>query len=456
MKNHTEYITLSKKDLLNYYPDDIIVLAKYFHINPKQPIHVLIDTLSKIIQKKYMSGNMEMSCSEDIEPIYQMEWDDDIRPDIKILFVNEKTNYTECYSLDNWKKYISLRENYFANWIPNANRPVDNEGRGGKPGNTILLKTPMNRFIVGFSHIHPNKSQNYIAIPIAEKKRIGNLDGIFGVGSIHGQAPGYTVYSIVPSYSFTNFPSKKEDKQVFNNNIENRLISDSESSSDIFVMDSEELLFNDDIQNQDQQDDDNDENEDDEDDEDDEDNAYRTYEDQDIRLSKELEYYIDEIDNMTINIHILHSSFYFSIDFHDIMDKLRITDEEIKNSSAINIYLSTENHNTHVLIKDINYPLSLDNRIDLLLNGDNPLEPPQLDIQSFSSLSNNTQSQIVYIEDEGIIQFVKKPLDLYDIYNIHSINTHLQFNIREIDNDNEVMKQNKELFNQNNINYIVE
>lgn len=37
-----------------------------------------------------------MKCSDDIEPFYQMEWDDDIRPDIKILFVHEKTNYTEC------------------------------------------------------------------------------------------------------------------------------------------------------------------------------------------------------------------------------------------------------------------------------------------------------------------------------------------------------------------------
>lgn len=46
MNLNKKYMKMSKQDLLNYVPSDIVLLANYFDINPNQPIHLLIDAIS--------------------------------------------------------------------------------------------------------------------------------------------------------------------------------------------------------------------------------------------------------------------------------------------------------------------------------------------------------------------------------------------------------------------------
>lgn len=68
----------------------------------------------------------------------------------------------------------------------------------------------MNRFIVGFSHIRLNTSGNYTAIPIAEKQRIGNLDGVFGIGinlDRHQDTPFILSFLLI---HLLNFQQKKK------------------------------------------------------------------------------------------------------------------------------------------------------------------------------------------------------------------------------------------------------
>lgn len=161
-----------------------------------------------------------------------------------------------------------------------------------------------------------------------------------------------------------------------------------------------------------------------------------------------------EITNMTLRVDILNSSPYFSIDFHDIMEKLKINQDKLQKTYVVHIFLRTENADTHVLIKDLNYSLTFDNLAELIMNSNNddPSEPAKLDIQSFSSPSDgSTRTQNVNIENEYFVQFVKKPLSSYCISNIHPINNHVQFNMNNL--DDEIMINNIQLFDQNNIRY---
>lgn len=204
---------LSSIDLLNYSTQDLRILASYLdiptlYLTRQELIYHIVSRM----EKRYIRhANMNFQCSQDIDIITLDEWDNDTRPDIKITFVNENKNFTECYTMESWNQWISNEENYFANWIEKPNKTLDTEGYGGHPGNKVFLKTPQNNFIMSFSTIE-GKGE-YIAAPVVSQYRIGNREGTFGIGQIHGQAPGYTIYSIINTPSMDNHEIEEKDRQ---------------------------------------------------------------------------------------------------------------------------------------------------------------------------------------------------------------------------------------------------
>jgi len=230
------------RDLKTYSTKDIHILCSYFNIEPR-PMSTKdqkLSVLANSMYKYYSSSNMELVCSSDVDIITLDKWGakadgtGDINPDIKIGFIRRPDQHelnVECYTLDSMSEWMRDIENYVANWVQKDNtRPIEDEGYGGEAGDKYILKTPMRNYVVGFSHIDTTRPGYYLAVPIASSYRVGNLDSTFGIGQVHGQAPGETIYYIekLESDSFdakdieelyargltmNSYPTQMEDKE---------------------------------------------------------------------------------------------------------------------------------------------------------------------------------------------------------------------------------------------------
>ena len=100
-----------------------------------------------------------------------------------------------------------IRENIMANWIKNPNsrlEEMEDTGHGGMPGTERYHKIfgDVTFYIRAedFDRIYDNRNEKRLPVYTLGNKRtirLGNVNGIFGVSMLHGQAPGEDVYDIV-------------------------------------------------------------------------------------------------------------------------------------------------------------------------------------------------------------------------------------------------------------------
>lgn len=198
--NNKDFKNLVIQDLQTYNKKDIQYLMDYYNIPHSFNNRLILDELSNKIMNNYFFVNMNSSqnCHNEIEYITQEEWNHDMEPDIQITFeTNTGKEITDCYNYSILQKWMSDPENYYANWIQKSkDRPIDNEGYGGKAGNINILKMPDFKYIIGYYKLDKDQQQ-YYAKPIFHNYRIGNRFSTFGISQTHGQAPGFTVYYLM-------------------------------------------------------------------------------------------------------------------------------------------------------------------------------------------------------------------------------------------------------------------
>jgi hypothetical protein len=81
-------------------------------------------------------------------------------------------------------------------------------GISGKPTNRLLVKLPMNNMLVTLGSferlVDSNPFEKWYAMPLygGKRRRIGNVNGFFGMGFNHGQIPGHVVYKLYRERDF--------------------------------------------------------------------------------------------------------------------------------------------------------------------------------------------------------------------------------------------------------------
>lgn len=81
-------------------------------------------------------------------------------------------------------------------------------GISGKPTNRLLVKLPMNNMLVTLGSFErlmdSNPFEKWYAMPLygGKRRRIGNVNGFFGMGFNHGQIPGHVVYKLYRERDF--------------------------------------------------------------------------------------------------------------------------------------------------------------------------------------------------------------------------------------------------------------
>jgi hypothetical protein len=145
-------------------------------------------------------------CSENADTISAVSWIEEA-PTFIINFLNEdpsKPGRLDCFNRENLLQYFKDKKNHFAKWVQNVpTKPMNDIGYNGKPDpkQGLYFKIyPHNTYLLIDKTLkdHINKDGYICDAKIIEKNvRIGNLDGEFGVGQLHGQLPGVTVYQLV-------------------------------------------------------------------------------------------------------------------------------------------------------------------------------------------------------------------------------------------------------------------
>lgn len=161
-----------------------------------------------------MDANLQPSQKKDprvthctgVDITTQYAWDeftpDELDQDevIKIFFDDPKN--PACYLKSSIMEGIDRSPNYFImhNWIPSTNSPMDDQGRPGKPGEDNFYRLPDNKFIDESSYEMIKKGDDTsFKMKNVEKVRLGRLESDYGSGyvsNMHGQLPGYDVYTL--------------------------------------------------------------------------------------------------------------------------------------------------------------------------------------------------------------------------------------------------------------------
>nr|QBK88077.1 MAG: ankyrin repeat protein [Marseillevirus LCMAC202] len=197
---------LYKKDLLTFSPSHLLTMTRYFGINPLLATSKVIDQLAEhiILTQRRKAEMPYADCTNDRDIITLEEWTDEESPDLTIRFIDwqdpTKKPYIFCILRDSLEQWISQKENNFARWIDKPNEVMDSMGHGGFPSkNQIYLKLPDGTFV---ENSPLNLGENLVGVPLETNVRIGNLRASLGVSELHGQEPGYTVYTLIPSNEY--------------------------------------------------------------------------------------------------------------------------------------------------------------------------------------------------------------------------------------------------------------
>jgi hypothetical protein len=110
-------------------------------------------------------------------------------------------------------QFMLMTDNTVADWIQNPlSRQMNEQGLGGKPGNERFYKLALENYSVYISHASLVKIVKIVRgidmkryVPVfafgkGKKMRVGNIQGVFGIGMLHGQLPGENVYEIKNVY----------------------------------------------------------------------------------------------------------------------------------------------------------------------------------------------------------------------------------------------------------------
>lgn len=143
-------------------------------------------------------------CDNTIDIVSQDEWDKDNLPDLKINYLDPNNPFSTrsnlfCFKKNSIINWLSNPENLVSIWLPKIKDDysnVDDQGYGSSPSSfNLFYKLPNNTYINDIHIFFDTKE--IIAIPVAKKIRLGNKNGTFGIGQLHGQLPGETIYYLV-------------------------------------------------------------------------------------------------------------------------------------------------------------------------------------------------------------------------------------------------------------------
>jgi len=155
-------------------------------------------------------------CSSDKDLVTFVDWTEEA-PNVFINFRDDPTKpgRMNCYNGDSLKYWLNQPENTFAKWVRRDEmKPMDTMGYGGMPDHKYkYIKMYTGEYIVADDITR--KLQKGVKYPVVldadydRTERIGNLAGVFGIGDVHGQVPGYRVYQLK-----TDKPLELETEEV--------------------------------------------------------------------------------------------------------------------------------------------------------------------------------------------------------------------------------------------------
>lgn len=133
-----------------------------------------------------------------LESFYNEIQDDDI------IYIHTGDNI-ECYEIRSFIEYLAFAEP-MANWVQNDQEiAMDDMGRGGHAGNERYVQLPN-----GYQWIRVENGDRVIQMLedgyrhfkalLVDRVRLGNIDGIFGVGNLHGQLPEEPIFLLEEIY----------------------------------------------------------------------------------------------------------------------------------------------------------------------------------------------------------------------------------------------------------------
>ena len=146
-------------------------------------------------------------CHNDKDYVTNDCWSENYRPDIVIKFLDfnfKLKPFVLCYDSESFQKTLELNE--YRAWYPNETRQLegtglDSTGHGGMPSMVeVYYKIGLNNYISNSPSDLMRVSGTLIGYPIYTNKRVGNPRGEFGVGDVHGQEPGETIYFLIHEY----------------------------------------------------------------------------------------------------------------------------------------------------------------------------------------------------------------------------------------------------------------
>lgn len=147
-------------------------------------------------------------CSSDIDLFSLEPWSDENNPDIRVRFLDDPGTpstrpYVYCGKRDDLNEWLNNEDNKAYFWVPvDKNRPIGENGENGMPDHNInLYKLPGTQTVYTLSKFIMDNNTSYVGVPITDGlTRVGVERYI--VSGIHGQAPGYRVYIVIPYIVF--------------------------------------------------------------------------------------------------------------------------------------------------------------------------------------------------------------------------------------------------------------
>lgn len=163
-----------------------------------------------------MSEEPYKVCSNNIDLIYQEEWDENFKPDIFVSYMNEeyKITHVYCGQSETLSKLLEGESNLLAAWvIPDPDAIIDENGKIIYPDSDEhimsgeISKVERYRQIFYQDLYTDNSAQllnrpgHYIAVPLF-KRRVGNINASYGQSDQHGQEPDIQIYYIIRKEEF--------------------------------------------------------------------------------------------------------------------------------------------------------------------------------------------------------------------------------------------------------------
>jgi hypothetical protein len=207
-----------KRDLETYKINEILTIAKYYGIETEGIS--LPNLIEQIAGRNYQRGEMISGCDNETEYITMDRWSKDLQPDLSVTFVDPEGGRprTECYL----SEYITPTIQEYRGWYVNRHNQrvgvsMSESGVGGSPSNSEKFYQVMGMYFFTNPVEQLRDIQGeYTAYPLYLNKRIGNIEGSFGEGRLHGQEPGYIVYYLATGDVSTHREQLADEVQRIN------------------------------------------------------------------------------------------------------------------------------------------------------------------------------------------------------------------------------------------------